>query len=220
MAMSEPSFVPYEPWTPGISSEQAVVEFYQLLSRRRSVREFSDQPVSQETIEGLVRCATTAPSGANKQPWHFVCIQDAGTKHKIREAAEIAEKDFYENRAPQSWLDALAPLGTDENKPYLEVAPWVVVVFKLATEEDGAAVYYAEESVGIAVGMFLAAAQAAGLATLTHTPSPMRFLSEILGRPENERAWCVIPVGWPAKGCAVPEHALTRKPMDEVMAVV
>ncbi len=217
--MTEPRFLPHDPWTPELSPEKAAKEFHRFLSRRRSVREFSDRPVSRESLEWVVRCATTAPSGANKQPWRFVCVQDAGIKKAIRKAAEEEERDFYAKRAPQSWLDALAPLGTDDHKPYLEIAPWLVVVFKLATEEDGSPVYYAEESVGIAVGMFLAAAQAAGLATLTHTPSPMRFLGEILERPENERAWCVIPVGWPAQGCQVPEHALQRKPLDEVMVV-
>jgi nitroreductase len=184
------------------------------------VREFSDRPVSRATIEALVRAAASAPSGANKQPWRFVCVEDAATKRRIRLGAEEEEREFYERRAPKEWLDALAPLGTDANKEYLEVAPWLIVVFRLVHGDDESQVYYTHESVGIACGFLLAAAQYAGLATLTHTPSPMRFLAEILGRPKHERPYLLIPVGYPAEGCRVPLAALRKKPLSQVMEIV
>jgi nitroreductase len=192
-------------------------ELHAALARRRSVREFSDRPVARETIEGLVRCAHTAPSGANKQPWRFVAVGDPALKREIRLAAEREEQEFYARRASERWLADLAPLGTDEHKGYLEIAPWLVVVFRLTRTDEGGQVYYGDESVGIATGMFLAAAQLAGLATLTHTPSPMKFLGELLGRPENERAYMLIPVGYPADGCRVPRHAFERRPLEEVL---
>lgn len=218
--MSEAETTPLPPrHDPGVPPEQAAREFYERIRTRRSVREFSDRPVSRETIEWLVRCATTAPSGANLQPWHFVCIHDPETKRAIRVAAEKEEREFYENRAPQEWLDALAPLGTDSSKPFLEVAPWLVVLFRRSTAPDGGKLYYTVESAGLAAGLFLAAAHHAGLVTLTHTPSPMGFLSEILGRPANEKPFLLLPVGYPADDCRVPTAALERKSLDEVMDV-
>jgi nitroreductase len=164
-----------------------------------------------------VRAAATAPSGANKQPWRFVAVSDPELKRKIREAAEEEERKFYEGRASDRWLRDLAPLGTDDHKPYLEIAPWLVVIFKLSRTDDGGQVYYGEESVGIATGMLLAAAQHAGLATLTHTPSPMGFLGEVLGRPKNERAYMLIPMGYPTEDAQVPRHALHRRPIEETL---
>ena len=190
------------------------------LRTRRSTRAFSKRPVSRETIEHLVRCATTAPSGANKQPWRFVCVADLAVKRRIRLAAEAEEREFYDTRISDRWRDDLAPLGTTADKPYLETAPWLVIVFKLVRGDDGSQIYYPDESVGIAVGVFLAAAHLAGLATLTHTPSPMRFLRDVLGRPDNERPFVLIPVGHAAEDWHPPEHAATRKPLGEVMVTL
>lgn len=216
--MGAPEFVPYgERYEPGIAPELAAERFHDVVRLRRTVRHFSDRPVSRETIEWLVRSATTAPSGANKQPWRFVCVQDAATKRAIRVAAEQEEREFYEHRASPEWLADLEPLGTDPTKEFLEVAPWLVVVFRLTRDDDGSNVYYAQESVGLACGFLLAAAQFAGLATLTHTPSPMGFLGEILGRPGHEKPFLLIPVGYPADGCLVPRAALARKPLDQVL---
>jgi iodotyrosine deiodinase len=216
----EPEFVPHtDRHTPPEGPLEAVRRFHGVLRKRRSVRAFSDRPVPREVIEGLVRCAASAPSGANKQPWRFVAVGDPGLKRAIREAAEAEERAFYAERASERWLADLEPLGTDENKRYLEVVPWLIVVFRLSRADDGGQVYYGEESVGIAVGMLLAAAQVAGLATLTHTPSPMRFLGELLGRPAHERAYMLIPVGYPAEDCTVPRHALERRPLDETLIV-
>jgi len=218
---ADPRFVPYaDRHQPSAPPTEAALAFLEVLRRRRTVRHFSDRPVEQATIEALVRCATTAPSGANKQPWRFVCVQDAATKARIREAAEREEHQFYARRANSAWLADLAPLGTDANKEFLTTAPWLVVVFLLLQADDGGQVYYPKESVGIACGMFLAAAQMAGLATLTHTPSPMGFLHEILGRPDHERPFLVIPVGHPADDCVVPVAATTRRPLAETMVVV
>ena len=182
---------------------------------------FSDRAVPRAVIEQVIAAAGTAPSGANKQPWRFVAVQDAGIKREIREAAEIEEREFYARRASETWLGDLHPMGTDEHKPFLEVAPWLIVVFKCMKDDRADAmsdqVYYVNESVGIAVGMFLAAAQFAGLATLTHTPSPMKFLGDILGRPEHERAFMVIPVGHPAKESTHPD--IRRKPLEAIMRV-
>ncbi|MEZ5988144.1 MAG: nitroreductase family protein [Planctomycetota bacterium] len=215
-----PETVPLAPLPdPGAPPEAYLAGFHEVLRTRRTVREFSDRPVSREAIEALVRCASTAPSGANKQPWRFVCVGDPELKRRIREAAEHEERLFYGRRANEAWLADLAALGTTEDKPFLERAPWLVVVFKLARADDGSQVYYPEESVGIAVGMFLLAAHLAGLATLTHTPSPMRFLLEVLERPDNERPYMLIPVGYPAEGCRVPAKALERKPLSEIMVV-
>lgn len=219
--MTTAAFVPYpDRYVPDQPPEVAAAAFHEVIRRRRSVRMFSDRPVSRETIEWLVRSAHSAPSGANKQPWRFVCVQDPVIKGRIREAAEAEEREFYARRANEEWLRDLAPLGTDETKEFLTIAPWLVVVFQLTHTDDGGQVYYLKESVGLACGLFLAAAQHAGLATLTHTPSPMAFLGDILGRPKHERPFLLIPVGYPADDCLVPAKALLRRPLDEVMVVV
>lgn len=205
---------------PDPNLDQAV-RFLESIRGRRSVREFSDRPVSQAVIEHLIAAAGSAPSGANKQPWRFVAVQDPVIKREIREAAEEEERKLYEGRANPDWLEDLAPLGTNAHKPFLETAPWLVIVFKQVRnpepEQGTKQVYYVNESVGIAVGMFLAAAQFAGLATLTHTPSPMKFLGDILGRPDYERPYMVIPVGHPADGSTLPD--IRRKPLGGIMRV-
>ena len=161
--------------------------------------------------------ASTAPSGAHKQPWRFVCVNAPALKKEIRAAAEEEEREFYERRATEKWLADLAPLGTDSNKPFLEIAPWLIIVFQMAKTDDGGMVYYREESVGIATGMLISAIHQAGLVTLTHTPSPMKFLAKVLGRPDHERPFLLLPVGYPADDATVPE--LSRKPLDEIMVV-
>jgi nitroreductase len=218
--MESARFVPLEPHVPPAAPESAASAFHALMQRRRSVRAFSDRPVSQATIEWIVRTAASAPSGANKQPWRFVCVRDPAVKRAIRQGAEAEEREFYRRRASAEWLRDLLSLGTDDNKEFLEVAPWLIVVFKLMRGDDGGLVYYANESVGIAVGFLLAAAHHAGLATLTHTPSPMKFLGEILGRPAHERPFLLIPVGYPADDCMVPQAAVQRRPLADVMVVV
>ena len=193
--------------------------FRELMARRRSVREFSPDPVPRELIETAIAVANTAPSGANRQPWHFAAVSDPVVKTEIRRGAEAEEKEFYEGgRATEEWLKALAPLGTEWRKPFLEVAPWLVVVFKQihAVDADGSKLtnYYVNESVGIACGLFIAAIQRMGLATLTHTPQPMRFLTGILDRPDNERPYILFPVGYPLPDCRVPE--ISKKDLEEV----
>ncbi|MFN2138251.1 MAG: nitroreductase family protein [Candidatus Promineifilaceae bacterium] len=192
--------------------------FYDLMSRRRSVRTFSDRPVSSVIIEACLRTAGSAPSGANKQPWHFVVVQDAIVKRAIRERAEAEERAFYERRAPEEWLEALAPLGTNAEKPFLETAPYLIVIFaqSYGEAEDGGRIrhYYVQESVGIATGILIAALHYAGLATLTHTPSPMGFLNDILGRPANERPFLIMVTGYPAENSLVPN--ISRKPLAEI----
>ena len=218
--MEQPRFASFDGrHDPGKPAEVAAREHFEVMRRRRSVRMFSDRPVSRATVEWLVRTAGTAPSGANKQPWRFVCVQDPELKRRIRLGAEHEEREFYRHRASARWLADLAPLGTDEHKEFLEVAPWLVVVFKLVHGDGDDQVYYVNESVGIACGLFLTAAHLAGLATLTHTPSPMKFLGEILGRPEHERPFLLIPLGHPADDCVVPAAALLRKPLEQVMIV-
>ena len=202
---------------PAEGPELALKQFLDVARRRRTVRDFSDRPVARSIIEDLVRVAGSAPSGANKQPWRFVAVQDPVVKRRIREAAEHEEREFYAHRATKEWLADLAPLGTDPSKPFLEIAPWLIVVFRLTRGDDGSQVYYAHESVGLACGMLLAAAQHAGLATLTHTPSPMGFLGEILGRPANEKPYLVVPVGHPADDCRVPRAARIKKPLAEIL---
>ena len=189
------------------------------LRRRRSVRDFSPDPVPRFLIELAIATAATAPSGANRQPWHFVAVSDPATKRRIREAAEAEEREFYEGgRATDEWLEALAPLGTDWRKPFLETAPWLVAVFKevYGVAPDGGKVtnYYVNESVGIACGLLITALHHMGLATLTHTPQPMRFLNDILERPANERPYILFPVGYPSRDCRVP--AITKKPFEEI----
>jgi nitroreductase len=192
--------------------------FYQNVRRRRTLREFSDRPVPIEVIHNCLMAAGTAPSGANLQPWHFAVITDPQVKKQIREAAEREEHEFYHHRAPQEWLEALAPLGTDEHKPFLEVAPYLIVVFAKTHDirPDGRKVkhYYAQESVGIATGLLIAALHHSGVATLTHTPSPMKFLNDILHRPAHERPFLVLVVGLPAENAKVPR--ISKKTLDEI----
>ena len=193
------------------------------LRSRRSIREFSSDEVPRPLIEIAIATAATAPSGANHQPWHFVAVSDPETKARIRAAAEAEEREFYEGgRATEEWLEALAPLGTDSKKPFLETAPWLVAVFKetYGVTEDGSKItnYYVNESVGIACGLFINSIHHMGLVTLTHTPQPMRFLNEILGRPKNERPFILFPVGYPADDCTVPD--ITKKPLEEILTWV
>ena len=193
--------------------------FFENLSARRTIRDFSDKPIPREVIENCIKTAGTAPSGANMQPWHFVLISDPAIKKQIRIAAEKEEREFYEQRAPKEWLEALAPLGTDDNKPYLETAPYLIAIFmqRYGKLPDGREVkhYYGLESVGIATGMLITAIHDAGLASLTHTPSPMGFLNEILERPKNERPFLLLVVGHPAKDAKVPD--IKRKDISEIM---
>lgn len=188
------------------------------LDARRSVRDFRDQPVPRGLIERAIRIASTAPSGAHRQPWTFVAIADPSRKRAIREAAEAEERESYERRMPDDWKQALEPLGTDWQKPYLETVPWIVVLFaqRWSYEPDGTKRkhYYVPESCGIAAGLFIAALHEMGLATLTHTPSPMGFLSRLLERPDNEKPMILFPVGYPTEDCTVPD--LARKPLEDV----
>ncbi|MEL6150891.1 MAG: nitroreductase family protein [Chloroflexota bacterium] len=193
-------------------------DFYEQMNRRRTIRDFADRPVPREVIADCIRAAGTAPSGANQQPWHFAAISDPAIKREIRIAAEKEEYEFYHGRAPDDWLDALSHLGTDERKPFLEIAPWLIGIFgrSYGLDADGNRVkhYYVTESVGIATGMLVTALHHAGLATLTHTPSPMRFLNQIMQRPENERPFVLLVVGYPADAVHVPD--IQRKPLDEI----
>lgn len=195
---------------------QRLAAFYDDIRRRRTVRDFSDRPIPRDIIETALKVANTAPSGANLQPWHFVVVSGPGTKKKIRDAAEVEEREFYEHRASEEWLTALEPLGTDENKPFLETAPYLIAVFlkKFGELADGRKVkhYYPTESTGLATGMLITALHQAGLATLTHTPSPMKFLNEILERPKSERPFLLLVVGYPADDAEVPD--IERKPLE------
>lgn len=196
---------------------ERIAEFYADIDRRRTVRDFSARPVPRDIIETALKAANTAPSGANLQPWHFAVVSGAQTKRKIREAAEAEEREFYEHRASPEWLAALAPLGTDEHKPFLERAPYLIAVFlqKYGELPDGRKVkhYYPAESTGLATGLLITALHRAGLATLTHTPSPMKFLNEILGRPRNERPFLLLVVGYPADDARVPD--IQRKELGD-----
>lgn len=219
---AEPKFVPLVHRRMGVVEQaRRGDEFYELMAARRTVREFGDEPVPFELIERAVATAGTAPSGANMQPWRFVVVRDPDVKRRIREAAEREEYESYHGRMSEKWLRRLAQLGTDEHKPFLEIAPYLIVVFRITSVvEDGESepTYYSQESVGIAVGLLLAALHNVGLATLTHTPSPMKFLQEILARPRNEVPYVLIPVGYPALGARVPD--IKRKPLDEIFMVV
>ncbi len=197
-------------------------EFFADVNRRRTVREFSERPVPRDIIETALKAANTAPSGANLQPWHFVVVSGAEAKKKIREAAEVEEREFYEHRASAEWLEALRPLGTDSNKPFLETAPYLIAVFlqKFGALPDGRKVkhYYPTESTGLATGILITALHHAGLATLTHTPSPMKFLNEILDRPKSERPFLLLVVGYPADDAEVPD--ISRKSLEEFASFV
>ena len=196
--------------------------FFNEIVTRRTIREFSDRIVPIDIINNCIKTAASAPSGANKQPWQFVVVKDLGIKTKIRKAAEKEEKEFYGHRATKEWLEDLNQFGTDWHKPFLEIAPYLIVVFRKIydLEDDGSQRknYYVNESVGIAAGFLLAALHHAGLATLTHTPSPMNFLGEILNRPKNEKAFLLIPVGYPAKDAEVPD--ISKKPFSEISKIV
>jgi iodotyrosine deiodinase len=213
------AFVPLEfTRRPLADSREAAQAFLASMQRRRTTRHFSTDPVPRDLIEAAIRTAGTAPSGAHQQPWTFVAVSDAATKQRLREAAEEEERAFYHGKAPEEWLSALAPLGTDEHKTHLTDAPWVVVLFRQAygVNPDGSkrTFYYTQESCGIAAGMFIAAVHQMGLSTLTHTPSPMGFLSELLERPVNEKAMLVLPVGYPAATARVPN--IQRKSLEEI----
>ncbi len=188
--------------------------FYDWLDKRRSVRSISNEPVAETVIQNIVLSASTAPSGAHKQPWTFCVVSNPDLKRQIRQAAEKEEKESYESRMSDEWLEALAPLGTNMHKPFLEMAPYLIIVFKKATNEDGSKNYYVNESMGLAVGFLLTAIHDAGLVALTHTPSPMNFLSKLLNRPDNERPFLLIPIGHPQEETVVPD--LVRKPLDEI----
>lgn len=207
---------------PAAEMKRRAAEFYADIRRRRTVREFSDRPVPREVIEDCLRAAGTAPSGANLQPWHFVVVTDPAIKRRIRAGAEEEERDFYHHTAPQEWLDALAPLGTDEHKPFLETAPYLIVIFaqSYGLLPDGRKVkhYYVQESVGIATGILIAAVHHAGLVSVTHTPSPMGYLNDILGRPTHERPFLILVVGYPAEGAQVP--LITKKALEEIATFV
>ena len=215
-----PDFVPFvSAPVPAAEMVPRARDFYECVNRRRSVREFSADPVPRACIEYAIRAAGTAPSGAHRQPWKFVVVDDPVLKKKIRKAAEEEEYESYHNRFPPEWLEALGPLGTDEHKPFLEIAPYLVVVFKqsygVGEERKKVTNYYVNESVGIACGMFITALHMMGLVTLTHTPNPMGFLSELLNRPPNEKPFILFPIGLPADGVQVPN--LARKPLAELM---
>lgn len=192
--------------------------FAQDLARRRTVRDYAPEPVDRDIIENCIRAAGTAPSGANQQPWHFVAISDPDIKSAIREAAEEEERAFYAGRAGEEWLGALAHLGTDDHKPFLEIAPWLIAIFaeRYSVDDDGKRTknYYVPESAGIATGFLIAALHQSGLATLTHTPAPMSFLSKVCKRPENEKPVILLVVGYPAKGARVPD--IQRKPLGQI----
>jgi iodotyrosine deiodinase len=219
--MRDHETVPYS--LPRIPDEESIARAQALrdrLKQRRTCRYFSDEPVPRAVIEAAIEAAGTAPNGANHQPWHFAVVSSPEKKRALREAAEEEERNFYAGKASEEWLEALAPLGTDEDKPFLETAPWLIVVFaqrKGGIEEDGKTQnYYVNESVGIACGMLIATLHEAGLATLTHTPSPMGFLRELCGRPDHEKPLMVIVVGHPEGGATVPAHALKKKPLEQI----
>ncbi len=222
--VNEPTFIPLPP-RPNLTNEDVAAraqDFYVEMARRRTVRAFSDRPVPREVIENCLRVAGSAPNGANLQPWHFVAVNDAALKHEIRIAAEEEESEFYAHRAPNEWLEALAALGTDAEKPFLEKAPWLIAIFAQPYRilPDGRKMkhYYATESVGIATGFLIAAVHQAGLASLTHTPSPMGFLNKLLVRPAHEKPFLLLVVGHPADDAVVPD--IHRKPLTEISTFI
>ncbi|WP_394821235.1 nitroreductase family protein [Pendulispora albinea] len=222
--MTTPTFLPLSTYReyPVDEMRARAVRFNEEMQRRRTVREFSSRPVPREIIEDCIRVGGTAPSGANLQPWHFVAVSDPKVKSAIRVDAEKEEQAFYQGKAPQAWLDALAPLGTDEHKPFLEVAPWLIAIFARSYDlkEDGTKTkhYYVQESVGIATGLLIAAVHNAGLVSLTHTPSPMNFLNALCGRPSHERPYLLLVVGYPAHEVSVPD--IHRKPLDSICSFI
>lgn len=222
--MREAIFVPHTEYQerPVKEMKQRAEEFYDLIRKRRTVRDFSDRPVPREIIEKCLLSAGTAPNGANKQPWHFVVVSDPKVKKKIRVEAEKEEHEFYNRRAPEDWLEDLRPFGTDENKPFLEKAPYLIGIFAQSykLDEDGEKEkhYYVKESVGIATGILITALHNAGLATLTHTPSPMGFLNEIMERPSHEKPFLLLVVGYPEEDVKVPD--ISKKSLDEIASFI
>lgn len=222
--MNAPRFVPApkKELLPDEEILRRAGDFCERMQKRRTIRDFSDRPVPREVIARCIHTAGAAPNGANLQPWHFVAINDAAVKQEIRVAAEEEERDFYQRRAPAAWLEALAPLGTDSNKPFLEVAPWLIAVFaqpvRVLADGTRSPTYYAIESVGIATGLLVTAVHLCGLVALTHTPSPMGFLNRILGRPSHEKPFLLLVVGHPAENATVPD--ITRKPLGEISSFV
>lgn len=218
--MSNPNFIPYGQYIqyPEAEMKKRAADFRELMQRRRTIREFSDQKIPMEVIEQAILAAGTAPNGANMQPWHFAVVTDPNLKMQIRTAAEKEEQEFYNNRAPDDWLEALEPFGTDENKPFLEKAPCLIAIFSqsfgVTDSGEKKKHYYVKESVGIATGILITALHNAGLATLTHTPSPMGFLNELLGRPGNERPFLLLVTGYPAENVKVPD--ISKKPLSEI----
>lgn len=208
----------YLPVTDAQMSERAG-KMLEVLSTRRTIRDFADRPVPKELIETAIKAAATAPNGANQQPWHFAAISNPDMKRRIRLAAEEEERAFYGGRASEEWLDALTPLGTDASKPFLETAPWLIAIFAQKKGPEGEKHYYVTESVGIAIGMLITTLHAAGLATLTHTPAPMNFLRDICKRPTTEKPLVLLVVGHPAEEATVPVHALQKKAFDEIAKV-
>ncbi len=222
---SSPSFVPLATYHryPEAEMLARARAFEAELRRRRTVREFSDEPVPREVMESCIRAAASAPNGANRQPWHFALVGDPALKRRIRLAAEKEEEEFYAGRAPEDWLEALRPLGTDAKKPFLEKAPWLVAIFaeSYGLTGDGSRQknYYVTESVGLAAGILITGLHHAGLATLTHTPSPMRFLNGILDRPERERPFLLLVAGFPSPEAQVPAAALQKKAFSEICTI-
>ena len=199
--------------------ERVTAEFYEVMKTRRTIRDFDKRSVPRAVIENAIKAAGTAPSGANQQPWHFSAISNPEMKRKIRLAAEEEERAFYSERASAEWLEALAPLGTDASKPFLETAPWLIAIFAQKKGPAGEKHYYVTESVGIAMGMLITTLHAAGLATLTHTPAPMNFLRDICGRPSTEKPMVLLVVGHPAKDAVVPTHALKKKSFEQIAKI-
>tara|TARA_R110000782_G_scaffold88563_1_gene170825 strand:+ start:700 stop:1380 length:681 start_codon:yes stop_codon:yes gene_type:complete len=212
--------LPDFPTYPMAEMQARAAAFHAAMLSRRSVRAFSDRPVPRAIIEACVLTAGSAPSGANHQPWYFACVGSPEKKREIREAAEAEEREFYSGKAGADWLDALAPIGTDADKPYMEIAPWLICIFAQrrggVREGEDRKNYYIHESVGIATGMLISACHMAGLATLVHTPNPMKFLNGICGRPDTEKPFLILVAGHPADDAMVPRHALIKKPLDEI----
>lgn len=222
MSYDKPEMVPLTGYKRHSEAEmrKRVLTLHEGLKTRRSIRDFSDQSVPIDIIKTAIATAGGAPSGANHQPWHFVAISNPDVKRKIRQAAEAEEAEFYNGRAPEEWIDALAPLGTDESKPFLETAPWLIAIFAQrrggVTTNDNRKNYYVSESVGIATGFLISALHAAGLGTLTHTPAPMSFLSQICKRPKEEKPFLLLVTGYPKEGAEVPAHALIKKSLKDI----